>query len=90
MTKAKEFLDFWVENSVHAGEQYACLGGRVHLRNLVERCVDMAETQGICERDLVNEVGDLSGYIRELLAQANRTEIARTDRHRNEGFDGAA
>ena len=89
MTKAKEFLDFWIENSVHAAEQYGHRGGGVELRELVERCVKMARPQGISIHDLEDEVGNLPNYIREALAKANRTEDARTDRHKNKGDDGA-
>ena len=90
MSKAKEFLDFWVENSVHPAEQYARRAGTIELRDLVERCVEMAESQGFTERDLENEVGNLPSFIRDLLAKANHTEDARTDRHQNEGYDGIA
>ena len=85
MTKAKEFLDFWIENSVHAAEQYGHRGSGIELRELVDRCVEMARTQGFSLHDLENEVGDLSAFIRTLLAKANKDEDARTDRHQNRG-----
>lgn len=90
MSKAKEFLDFWVENSIHPAEQYARRAGALEIRDLVERCVEMAEEQGFSERDLENEVGNLPNYIRDLLAAANQSEDTRTDRHKNDGRDGIA
>ena len=85
MTKAKEFLDYWIENSIHAAEQYGHRGGDIELSDLVERCVKMARAQGFSIHDLEGEVGNLRDYIREALARANKTEDSRTDRHQNKG-----
>lgn len=85
MTAAKDFLDFWIENSVHAAEQHGHRGGSVELRALVQRCTEMAKSEGFSENDLKAEVGDLSTCIRDLLIKANRAEDTRTDRHRNKG-----
>jgi len=63
MTKAREFLDFWVQNSVHATEQYRASGGDQVLSVLVVRCIEMAETQGLAKADLEGEVGDLHAHI---------------------------
>ena len=44
--KAREFVDFWVENSVHAVEQYGQVGGEQGVAALTQRCIDMAKKSG--------------------------------------------
>ena len=55
MSKAREFLDFWVQNSIHATEQYRIPGGNQAVSDLVGRCIVMAETQGLTQADLERE-----------------------------------
>jgi hypothetical protein len=82
MSKAREFIDFWTENSVHSAEQYGSPGGSQRTSDLVKRCVEMAETQGLSQADLEAEVGNLSEYVRTALDEANEAEKARNNRHR--------
>jgi hypothetical protein len=79
-TTAREFIDFWVENSVHAAEQYGAPGGEQGATALAHRCIEMAVSQGLSKADLEKEVGDLAAYIREKLALANKRETDRRDR----------
>jgi len=44
---AREFIDFWIENSVHAREQTGATGASQDVIELARRCVDMAKTEGI-------------------------------------------
>jgi hypothetical protein len=83
MSKAREFLDFWMQNSVHAAEEYGTPGASQRTTDLVERCVEMAASQGVSRVDLEAEAGDLSDYIKTALESANAKEGARTDRRRN-------
>jgi hypothetical protein len=77
---AREFIDFWVENSVHAAEQYNAPGGEQGVTVLTHRCIAMAASQGLSKADLEKEVGDLTAYIRDRLALANKRETDRRNR----------
>jgi hypothetical protein len=68
---AREFIDFWILNSVHAAELQ---GAAQDVTELARRCVDMAQDQGLSKEDLESEVGDLAVYIRAKLRTANQAE----------------
>ena len=74
MTSAREFIDFWIETSVHAREQSGQRGGSQDADELARRCVEMAKSQGIFEDAIRNEIGDLANYIRGKLSDANKAE----------------
>ena len=84
-SEAREFIDFWIKNCVHASEQYGPRGGAQTARVLAGRCTDMAKSQNITLADMETEVGDLADYIRTKMLSAETAEDARTDRHRNLG-----
>jgi len=71
-----------MQNSIHATEEYHLSGGEQGVRELVQRCVEMAETQGLSEADLEAEVGDLYDHVRKRVELVNKIENERTDRHR--------
>lgn len=75
--KAREFIDFWFENSVHAAEQYGTPGSEQGVMELARRCVAAAGGQGISEADMQAEIGDVADYIRGKLKAANKTETGR-------------
>ena len=77
MTAAREYVDFWIENRVHAIEQLETPGASQDVTELVRRLVVGAQGQGITEQDIQAEVGDLNDYIRAKLKSANETEIDR-------------
>lgn len=77
MTAAREYIDFWIENSVHAIEQLGTPGASQDVAELVRRLVEGAQGQGITEQNMQAEVGDLNDYIRTKLKLANKTEIDR-------------
>jgi len=81
-TKAREFIDFWIQNSVHAAEQPGTVGASQDVEELAMRCREMAEHQGISEQSLRDEVGDLSQYIRDRLRAANMAEKERQENER--------
>ncbi len=78
---AREFIDFWIENSVHAAEPHGSAGSEQGVSELVRRCIDMADSQGITREQLEAEVGDLGTYIRGKLQSANDAEQDRRDGH---------
>jgi hypothetical protein len=73
--EARETLDFWIENSVHAAEQFRTPGAS---QDVVSRLIEGA-------KDMQDEVGDLAAYIREKLRAANKAEEDRTDRRKRTG-----
>ncbi|MVT67533.1 hypothetical protein GPL21_20740 [Bradyrhizobium pachyrhizi] len=75
--KAREFLDFWIENSVRAAERYGTPGASQDVAELAHRCVEMAGQQGLTEQDLRDAAGDITDYIRIRLKAANRKEADR-------------
>ncbi|MGY4158329.1 hypothetical protein ACVINW_004171 [Bradyrhizobium sp. USDA 4461] len=77
MSKAREFIDFWIENSVHAVEQYRTPGASQDVAELAQRLVEAAKEQDISEADLQAEMSDISEYIGERLRAANRAERER-------------
>jgi hypothetical protein len=80
-TNAREFIDFWVEASVHAAEQFGVPGAEQAAAELARRCLDMAAEQGLSEADLETEIGeDLTVFIENKLRIANDSEKARGGR----------
>ena len=73
-SKTREYIDFWIENSVHAAEQYGTPGASQSVNDLVHRLVEGAKGQGISENAMTSEVGDLTAYVRSKLSEANKVE----------------
>jgi hypothetical protein len=84
MSKVREFIDYWIKNSVHAAEQYGTPGASQRASELAERCVEMAASQGLSRADLESEVGNLEDYIGAELERANQDEKARADGNRRD------
>ncbi|TAI63661.1 DUF768 domain-containing protein [Bradyrhizobium sp. Leo170] len=76
-TKARAFIDFWIENSVHASEQPGTVGASQDVEELTTRCREMAKHEGISEQSIRDEIGDLTEYIRSKLDAANMAEKER-------------
>jgi hypothetical protein len=81
-SKAREFIDFWIENSVHATEEHGGAGSEQSAAVLAERCVEMAGSIGITRQELDAEVGDLVTYLHTQVKAANQRERDRPDRSR--------
>jgi hypothetical protein len=77
VSNAREFIDFWMENSVHAVEQYRTAGASQDVAELTRRLIEAAKGQGISESDLQAEIGEISAYIGDRLKAANRAESER-------------
>jgi hypothetical protein len=75
----REFIDFWIENSVHAQEQHGAAGADQSVPALTRRCVEMASSIGLSKAALDAEVGGLTIYIGSRLAAANKLERERPD-----------
>ena len=78
--QARQFIEFWIANSVHAAEQFGAPGASQDADALARRCIEMAKDQGIPEAEMRVEVGDIASYIRGKLIAANETEANRKDR----------
>ncbi|MCP3471456.1 hypothetical protein NLM33_14065 [Bradyrhizobium sp. CCGUVB1N3] len=76
-TKAREYIDFWVKNSIHAAEQYGTPGASQDVNELVGRLIEGARGQGISQKAMEEEVGDLTEYVRNMLVTANKAEMDR-------------
>ena len=59
MATVKDFVEFWLENSVHADEQFGPRRGRADIKELVDRLVRFAEGQGYTRPQIEAEIGDL-------------------------------
>jgi hypothetical protein len=79
MSKVREFIDFWVENSVHAVEQYRTAGASQDVAELTRRCIEAAKDQGISGADMTAEIGDVADYLGKKLSAANKAESDRRD-----------
>jgi hypothetical protein len=75
--EAREFIDFWIQNSVHAAEPHGSAGASQDVAELTQRCIEMAKSQGFTEKAIRDEVGDISEYIRGRLRAANKSESDR-------------
>lgn len=77
---AKQFIDFWVENSVHAKSELGMAGSSQDARILAERLKQAAEAQGISASEIVRKIGDVEEYLKQILADANAVQTSRKDR----------
>lgn len=80
VSKARGYIDFWIENSIHAAEQYRAPGAPQDVSELVARLVEGANGQGIVQQSMRDEVGDLTEYLRGKLKSANAAEVDRRKR----------
>ncbi|WP_407168598.1 hypothetical protein [Bradyrhizobium sp. ORS 111] len=77
MSKAREFIEFWIKNSIHPVEQYRTVGASQDVAELTRRLVVAAKEQGFSEADLQTEIGDISDYVGDRLKAANKAESER-------------
>jgi hypothetical protein len=77
MNAVREFIDFWIGNSVHAAEQYRTAGGSQDAGLLTLRLIEAAKGHGISEADLRAEIGDVSAYVKDRLKAVNKAESDR-------------
>ena len=76
--EAREFIDFWIETSVHAREDSGIQGADQRVTELARRLIEAGIAQGISEKTIVSEVGSVTDYIRTKLNEANEAEKNRT------------
>ena len=78
MATPKEFVEFWLENSVHADEHFGAKRGRMEVDRLVESLVQAAEAQGFTRKQVEDELGgDIHAFIRASIDRQNESEDAR-------------
>jgi hypothetical protein len=73
-TMAREYAEFWAENSIHARELDGSRGAEQDLAELVRALIEGAKGQGVSEQDMIAEVGDLREYVGNKLLAANQIE----------------
>ena len=75
---AKEFVEFWLENSVHADEPLGTRRGRPEVQQLAENLVRAAEAQGFAKQQIEAELGgDIYDFIRASIDRQNTEQAAR-------------
>ena len=77
MASAKEFVEFWLENSVHPDEQFGPKRGREAVQRLADNLVRAAEERGFTQAQMEAEIGNLYDFIRASIDQQNQAEDAR-------------
>ena len=78
MATAKEFVEFWIENSVHPDERYGVRRGQEAVQRLADALIQAAEAEGFTRGQIEAEIGgDIAGYIRASIDAQNRAEAAR-------------
>ena len=82
MTQAREFADFWLQNSVHADEQYTAKRNRVAVQTLADKLIRAAKEQGFAQEQMEAEIGDIYAYIRASIDSQNVDETARLKKDR--------
>jgi hypothetical protein len=75
---AKEFVEFWLQNSVHADERFGVRRGRESVQHLADNLVRAAEAEGFTKAQIKAELGgDIFAYIRTSIDRQNAQEDAR-------------
>jgi hypothetical protein len=74
MSKAREFLESWMVNNIHA-EQPGVAGASRRPEELKAQCIEMAGSEGLTLAELEAEVGDLCQRIKAALATANHEAV---------------
>jgi hypothetical protein len=77
MIDVREFVDFWLTNSVHADEPMVGRRGREAVVKLADRLVMAAHYQGFTKQQIEAEIGDIYAYIRASIDTQNVSETAR-------------
>lgn len=83
MATAKEFVEFWLDTSVHPDEEFGTRRGRDAVEELVDNLVRKAEEQGFTKGEIEAEIGDLYDHIRASIDRQNRDEDKRLGRKPN-------
>lgn len=82
MTTAKEFVEFWLNVSVHADEQEGPRRGHAAVQQLADNLLNAAREQGFSKEQIEAELGgDIEAHIR---ASIDRQNVAEETRLRNE------
>ncbi len=78
--KTKEFIEFWMENSVHPRLDLGLEGSTQNASDLAERLLRAALDQGLSADDIAREIGDPTNYIKARLDILNAAEFERRRR----------
>jgi hypothetical protein len=81
MATPKEFVEFWLENSVHPDERFGVRRCRPALQQLADNLIRAAEDQGFSKQQIEAELGgDIYAYIRSSIDQQNDAEHERLEK----------
>ncbi len=76
-TTVREFVEFWLENSVHADEQFGPRRRRADIQELADRLIRFGAGQGYTKQQIEAEIGDVYEYIRASIDRQNTDEAVR-------------
>jgi hypothetical protein len=77
---AKEFVEFWLENSVHAEEPFQVQRRRPAVQRLADNLVRAAETEGFTRTQMEIELGgSIYDFIRADIDRQNVADDIRLD-----------
>jgi hypothetical protein len=80
---AKEFVEFWLENSVHADEPLGARRGRPEVQQLADKLVRAAEAEGFAAQQIEAELGgDIYDFIRASIDRQNKAEGSRLNKEK--------
>jgi hypothetical protein len=78
MATAKDFIEFWLENSVHPDERFGARRGHLNVERLVDNLIRAADGQGFTKQQMEAELGgDIHAYIRHSIERQNNAEDQR-------------
>ena len=78
MATAREFVEFWLLNSVHPDEQLSVRRGRAAIQQLADDLIRAAEGEGFTRKQIEVELGgSIYSHIRRRIAQQNAAEDLR-------------
>lgn len=77
MATAKEFIAFWMENSVHPDESHRARRGRDAVQQLADNLIRAAASEGFTEKQVDAEIGNPYDYIRADIDRQNDVEHQR-------------
>jgi hypothetical protein len=80
---AKEFVEFWLETSVHPDERFGVRRGRADVQQLADNLVEAAGGQGFSRQQIEAELGgDICAYIRASIDRQNKSEDQRLGKNK--------
>jgi hypothetical protein len=77
---AKEFVEFWLKNSVHPDEQSGPKRGSQAVQHLADTLIAAGAAEGFTKAQIEAEIGDIYEFIRTSIDKQNVAETKRLDK----------